>query len=129
MINEFVNERIFKLFSEKNRNFNWYFSKLNSLWIAGIVLSNTGAGGIPVGIALARQRLQHQETSSSSVRNVSLSHHTSHHASYHHFQPDNFGNLYIHIYNIYTGWSLCSGTHKYLWKKEKFFLKTKFFFN
>lgn len=55
----------------------------------GIVVSNSG-GGIPVGIAVARQRLQHQETSSS-TRNVSLSHHTSHHASYHHFQPDAMG--------------------------------------
>ncbi|XP_039314883.1 uncharacterized protein LOC105204830 isoform X6 [Solenopsis invicta] len=54
----------------------------------GIAVSNAGAGGIPVGIAVARQRLQHQETSTS-MRNVSLSHHTSHHAtSYHHFQPD-----------------------------------------
>ncbi|XP_046744501.1 uncharacterized protein LOC124410294 isoform X2 [Diprion similis] len=56
----------------------------------GIVVSNSG-GGIPVGIAVARQRLQHQETSSSTTRNVSLSHHTSHHASYHHFQPDTMG--------------------------------------
>ncbi|XP_046425397.1 uncharacterized protein LOC124182332 isoform X1 [Neodiprion fabricii] len=56
----------------------------------GIVVSNSGSG-IPVGIAVARQRLQHQETSSSTTRNVSLSHHTSHHASYHHFQPDNMG--------------------------------------
>lgn len=47
----------------------------------GIVVSNAGAGGVPVGIAVARQRLQHQETSTS-MRNVSLSHHTSHHASY-----------------------------------------------
>ncbi|XP_011866393.1 PREDICTED: uncharacterized protein LOC105561220 isoform X3 [Vollenhovia emeryi] len=54
----------------------------------GIAVSNAGTGGIPVGIAVARQRLQHQETSTS-MRNVSLSHHTSHHAtSYHHFQPD-----------------------------------------
>ncbi|XP_014473147.1 PREDICTED: uncharacterized protein LOC106743634 isoform X2 [Dinoponera quadriceps] len=57
----------------------------------GIVVSNAGAGGIPVGIAVARQRLQHQETSTS-MRNVSLSHHTSHHASYHHFQPDSLGS-------------------------------------
>ncbi|KAL0131790.1 hypothetical protein PUN28_002974 [Cardiocondyla obscurior] len=58
----------------------------------GIAVSNTGAGGIPVGIAVARQRLQHQETSTS-MRNVSLSHHTSHHAtSYHHFQPDSLGS-------------------------------------
>ncbi|XP_020288061.1 uncharacterized protein LOC109856804, partial [Pseudomyrmex gracilis] len=57
----------------------------------GIVVSNAAAGGIPVGIAVARQRLQHQETSTS-MRNVSLSHHTSHHAtSYHHFQPDGLG--------------------------------------
>ncbi|XP_043290025.1 uncharacterized protein wge isoform X4 [Venturia canescens] len=58
----------------------------------GIVVSTAGSGGIPVGIAVARQRLQHQETTSSSMRNVSLSHHTSHHASYHHFQPDNLGS-------------------------------------
>ncbi|XP_071556441.1 uncharacterized protein Wge isoform X2 [Temnothorax nylanderi] len=58
----------------------------------GIAVSNAGAGGIPVGIAVARQRLQHQETSTS-MRNVSLSHHTSHHAtSYHHFQPDSLGS-------------------------------------
>ncbi|KAK1119036.1 hypothetical protein K0M31_013808 [Melipona bicolor] len=57
-----------------------------------IVVSNAGAGGVPVGIAVARQRLQHQETSTS-MRNVSLSHHTSHHASYHHFQPDNLGKF------------------------------------
>ncbi|XP_011310744.1 uncharacterized protein wge isoform X2 [Fopius arisanus] len=56
----------------------------------GIVVS-TAASGIPVGIAVARQRLQHQETSSTSMRNVSLSHHTSHHASYHHF-PDSLGS-------------------------------------
>lgn len=55
-------------------------------------MSNAGAGGVPVGIAVARQRLQHQETSTS-MRNVSLSHHTSHHASYHHFQPDNLGKF------------------------------------
>ncbi|XP_044585672.1 uncharacterized protein LOC123265818 [Cotesia glomerata] len=59
----------------------------------GIVVSTAAASGIPVGIAVARQRLQHhQETSSTSMRNVSLSHHTSHHASYHHFQPDNLGS-------------------------------------
>ncbi|XP_034941429.1 uncharacterized protein wge isoform X2 [Chelonus insularis] len=59
----------------------------------GIVVSTAAANGIPVGIAVARQRLQHhQETSSTSMRNVSLSHHTSHHASYHHFQPDNLGS-------------------------------------
>jgi hypothetical protein len=61
------------------------------LIVSGIVVSNAGSGGIPVGIAVARQRLQHQETSTS-MRNVSLSHHTSHHAtSYHHFQPDTLG--------------------------------------
>ncbi|CAD6215885.1 GSCOCG00000701001-RA-CDS, partial [Cotesia congregata] len=60
------------------------------LTFSGIVVSTAAASGIPVGIAVARQRLQHhQETSSTSMRNVSLSHHTSHHASYHHFQPDN----------------------------------------
>lgn len=57
----------------------------------GIVVSTAAGTGIPVGIAVARQRLQHQETSSTSMRNVSLSHHTSHHASYHHFQPDSLG--------------------------------------
>ncbi|XP_015116479.1 uncharacterized protein LOC107040773 isoform X2 [Diachasma alloeum] len=57
----------------------------------GIVVSTAAASGIPVGIAVARQRLQHQETSSTSMRNVSLSHHTSHHASYHHF-PDSLGS-------------------------------------
>lgn len=61
------------------------------LIVSGIAVSNAAAGGIPVGIAVARQRLQHQETSTS-MRNVSLSHHTSHHAtSYHHFQPDGLG--------------------------------------
>lgn len=58
---------------------------------SGIVVPNAGANSIPVGIAVARQRLQHQETS---MRNVSLSHHTSHHASYHHFQPDSFGEFF-----------------------------------
>lgn len=72
--------------------------------VSGIVVSNAGAGGVPVGIAVARQRLQHQETSTS-MRNVSLSHHTSHHASYHHFQPDNLGKflqlLYVsHLDNV-----------------------------
>lgn len=62
------------------------------VFAAGIVVSNAGAGGVPVGIAVARQRLQHQETSTS-MRNVSLSHHTSHHASYHHFQPDNLSKF------------------------------------
>ncbi|XP_063989732.1 uncharacterized protein LOC135168983 isoform X4 [Diachasmimorpha longicaudata] len=57
----------------------------------GIVVSTAAASGIPVGIAVARQRLQHQETSSTSMRNVSLSHHTSHHASYHHF-PESLGS-------------------------------------
>ncbi|KAF7995937.1 hypothetical protein HCN44_007044 [Aphidius gifuensis] len=56
----------------------------------GIVVSTAAGTSIPVGIAVARQRLQHQETSSTSMRNVSLSHHTSH-ASYHHFQPDSLG--------------------------------------
>ncbi|XP_067217211.1 platelet binding protein GspB isoform X4 [Linepithema humile] len=54
----------------------------------GIAVPNVGKA---VGIAVARQRLQHQETSS--MRNVSLSHHTSHHATnYHHFQPDSLGS-------------------------------------
>lgn len=67
------------------------FSRAISLIVSGIAVSNAAAGGIPVGIAVARQRLQHQETSTS-MRNVSLSHHTSHHAtSYHHFQPDGLG--------------------------------------
>lgn len=32
------------------------------------------------------------------MRNVSLSHHTSHHASYHHFQPDNLGKFLRSLY-------------------------------
>lgn len=73
------------------RVFSRRFSRAISLIVSGIAVSNAAAGGIPVGIAVARQRLQHQETSTS-MRNVSLSHHTSHHAtSYHHFQPDGLG--------------------------------------
>jgi len=56
------------------------------LIISGIAVSNAGKA---IGIAVARQRLQHQETSS--MRNVSLSHHTSHHATNYHFQPDSLG--------------------------------------
>lgn len=74
-------------------------SRTISLIVSGIAVSNAGAGGIPVGIAVARQRLQHQETSTS-MRNVSLSHHTSHHAtSYHHFQPDSLGKFFSPRYH------------------------------
>ena len=73
-------------------------------------MSNAGAGGVPVGIAVARQRLQHQETSTS-MRNVSLSHHTSHHASYHHFQPDNLGKFTVSVSNYEVLSSPTSRSH------------------
>lgn len=83
------------------RSFSHRDSRVISLIVSGIAVSNTGAGGIPVGIAVARQRLQHQETSTS-MRNVSLSHHTSHHAtSYHHFQPDSLGMFLSRRYDGY----------------------------
>ncbi|KAK0076969.1 hypothetical protein PV325_004610 [Microctonus aethiopoides] len=70
----------------------------------GIVVSSATTNGIPVGIAVARQRLQHQETSSTSMRNVSLSHHTSHHASYHHFQPDTLAyRLTVGVDELFAG--------------------------
>lgn len=81
---------------EKARKWKWKFIRTR-ICLSGIVVSNAGTGGVPVGIAVARQRLQHQETSTS-MRNVSLSHHTSHHASYHHFQPDNLGKFLRSLY-------------------------------
>lgn len=86
---------LYQVYDQVDRgNFSRRDSRAISLIVSGIAVSNAGAGGIPVGIAVARQRLQHQETSTS-MRNVSLSHHTSHHAtSYHHFQPDSLGKFF-----------------------------------
>ena len=85
----------------QHRSFSRCDSRAISLIVSGIAVSNAGASGIPVGIAVARQRLQHQETSTS-MRNVSLSHHTSHHAtSYHHFQPDSLGKFFSRRYRDY----------------------------
>lgn len=96
----------------------WRWNGENGTWkfirayicLTGIVVSNAGAAGVPVGIAVARQRLQHQETSTS-MRNVSLSHHTSHHASYHHFQPDNLGKFTISVSNYEVLSSPSSRSH------------------